>query len=100
MRLLQLILSALALAVAVMLPAVSYAQLDAAAIARSQRDAMYGNGTQTGFGDNMYGDTGLMEGEEGEAVDSTETKKKRERRPLESYISATRCVHCPTGSGL
>ena len=69
---------------AMMLPDVSYAQLDAAAMARAQRNGentnMYGAGIP-----GMEGMTG-MEGEEGmEQADSTDTKKKRERRPLESY---------------
>ena len=72
---------------AVLLPAVASAQLDAAALARAQRE-----GQNTG----LYGGTGGipgmdgtgMEGEEGmegEATDSTDVKKKREKRPLESY---------------
>ena len=72
-----------AFVVALMLPEVSYAQLDAAAMARAQR-----NGENT----NIYGSTipGMegtgMEGEEGmEDADTTATKKKRERKPLESY---------------
>lgn len=81
---LRWILSAVAVVVAMMLPDVSYAQLDAAAMARAQRNGentnMYGAGIP-----GMEGMTG-MEGEEGmEQADSTETKKKRERRPLESY---------------
>ena len=81
---LRWILSAVAVVVAMMLPDVSYAQLDAAAMARAQRNGentnMYGAGIP-----GMGGMTG-MEGEEGmEQADSTETKKKRERRPLESY---------------
>ena len=77
------------LAVVMLLPEVSYAQIDAAALARSQRQGngtdIYGNSTnQMGFGvDGMP----LEEGEEDPtamAQDSTE-KKKRERRPLESY---------------
>ena len=69
---------------AMMLPDVSYAQLDAAAMARAQRNGentnMYGAGIP-----GMEGMTG-MEGEEDmEQADSTDTKKKRERRPLESY---------------
>ena len=81
---LRWILSAVAVVVAMMLPDASYAQLDAAAMARAQRNGentnMYGAGIP-----GMEGMTG-MEGEEGmEQADSTETKKKRERRPLESY---------------
>ena len=81
---LRWILSAVAVVVAMMLPDVSYAQLDAAAMARAQRNGentnMYGAGIP-----GMEGMTG-MEGEEGmEQADSTDTKKKRERRPLESY---------------
>ena len=84
MKNLRWILSAVAVVVAMMLPDVSYAQLDAAAMARAQRNGentnMYGAGIP-----GMQGMTG-MEGEEGmEQTDSTETKKKRERRPLESY---------------
>lgn len=81
---LRWILSAVAVVVAMMLPDASYAQLDAAAMARAQRNGentnMYGAGIP-----GMEGMTG-MEGEEGmEQSDSTDTKKKRERRPLESY---------------
>ena len=79
---LRWILSAVAIVVAMVLPDVSYAQLDAAAMARAQR-----NGENT----NIYGSTipGMegtgMEGEEGMEADTTATKKKRERKPLESY---------------
>ena len=80
---LRWILSVVAIVVAMVLPDVSYAQLDAAAMARAQR-----NGENT----NIYGSTipGMegtgMEGEEGmEDADTTATKKKRERKPLESY---------------
>ena len=80
---LRWILSAVAIVVAMVLPDVTYAQLDAAAMARAQR-----NGENT----NIYGSTipGMegtgMEGEEGmEDADTTATKKKRERKPLESY---------------
>ena len=84
MKNLRWILSAVTVVVAMMLPDVSYAQLDAAAMARAQRNGentnMYGAGIP-----GMEGMTG-MEGEEGmEQADSTDTKKKRERRPLESY---------------
>ena len=84
MKNLRWILSAVAVVVAMMLPDASYAQLDAAAMARAQRNGentnMYGAGIP-----GMEGMTG-MEGEEGmEQADSTDTKKKRERRPLESY---------------
>ena len=84
MKNLRWILSAVAVVVAMMLPDVSYAQLDAAAMARAQRNGentnIYGAGIP-----GMEGMTG-MEGEEGmEQADSTDTKKKRERRPLESY---------------
>ncbi len=84
------ILSVLCFVVAVMLPEVSYAQIDAAALARAQRDRQLGGGMggNQGFGSDMYGNnTTGMEGEEGmegEAADSTE-RKKRERKPLESY---------------
>ena len=74
---------AVAFLVALMLPEVSYAQLDAAAMARAQR-----NGENTGMmGPGIPGMDGMgMEGEEGmNEADTTETRKKRERRPLESY---------------
>ena len=78
------------LVVAMLLPQLSYAQIDAAALARSQRNNggtdIYGNPTgQNGFGaDGMPFADGEM-GAEGETTDSTDTKKKRERKPLESY---------------
>ena len=69
---------------AVLLPAVASAQLDAAALARAQRE-----GQNTGLYGGIPGMDGTgMEGEEGmegEATDSTDVKEKRERRPLESY---------------
>ena len=74
---------AVAFVVALMLPEVSYAQLDAAAMARAQR-----NGENTGMmGPGIPGMDGMgMEGEEGmNETDTTEVRKKRERRPLESY---------------
>ncbi len=74
---------AVAFVVALMLPEVSYAQLDAAAMARAQR-----NGENTGMmGAGIPGMDGMgMEGEEGmNEADTTDTRKKRERRPLESY---------------
>ena len=80
---LRWILSAVAIVVAMMLPDASYAQLDAAAMARAQR-----NGENTNiYGSTIPGMEGMgMEGEEGmEPADSTDTKKKRERKPLESY---------------
>ena len=72
---------------AVVLPLAAYAQIDAASLARAQRN---------GQGNNIYGatipgmdNTGMMEGDEegreGETADTTSTKKKREKRPLESY---------------
>ena len=71
----------------VLLPEVASAQIDAAALARAQREGsgtdIYGNTMQTGM------DMGMQEkgreGTEGEQADSTDTKKKREKRPLESY---------------
>ena len=80
---LRWILSAVAIVVAMMLPDASYAQLDAAAMARAQR-----NGENTNiYGSTIPGMEGMgLEGEEGmEPADSTDTKKKRERKPLESY---------------
>lgn len=75
--------------VALLLPQVAYAQLDAASMARAQRGGM-GNDL-LGAGIPGMDNTGMMEGEEGlegEATDSTDTKKRRERRPLESYYFA------------
>lgn len=78
---------AICLAVAVMLPALSYAQLDAASLARAQREQQrQGLGADNGMnglppmGQDMMG----QEGQEGEAADSTE-QEKRYRRALESY---------------
>ena len=89
MRRLQLMISVVCAMVAILLPELSYAQLDAAAMARAQREQAMGLGgrDQTGMG-GMYGGIPGMEGEEGlegEVVDSTETRKKREKKPLESY---------------
>ncbi len=68
-----------------LLPEASYAQIDAAALARAQRGGqgvdIYGNPTQNDMNMGREG----TEGTEGEQADSTDTKKKRERRPLESY---------------
>ena len=81
---LRWILSAVAIVVAMMLPVSSYAQLDAAAMSRAQR-----NGENSMYGTGIPGMDGMgmgMEGEEGMGqADSTDTKKKRERKPLESY---------------
>ncbi|MEE1167744.1 MAG: putative porin [Alistipes sp.] len=71
--------------VAALLPQFSYAQLDAASIARAQRE-----GQNVGIGatiPGMEGMTGMegQEGMEGEQTDSTNVKKRRPRRPLESY---------------
>ena len=65
---------------ALLLPQVGYAQLDAAAMSRAQRE-----GQSVGVA-GIPGMEGMM-GEEGmeQAADSTETRKRRERRPLESY---------------
>ena len=89
MRFTRLIM-VISLAVAILLPHSSYAQLDAASLARAQREQQ-----RQGFGtDNSMGMNGLPgmgqdmmgeEGMEGEATDSTDTKEKRERKPLESY---------------
>lgn len=79
------------LAVAVLLPASSYAQLDAASLARAQREQQrQGIGADNGMGMNGLPSMGQdmmgegMEGMEGEQADSTE-QKKRYRRALESY---------------
>ena len=78
-------ISLLMFAVALLLPEVSYAQIDAAAIARAQRENQ-GNNVDM-YGNPMPGMEGdpAMAGEEGMAADSTQTKKKREKRALESY---------------
>ena len=81
---LRWILSAVAIVVAILLPDMSYAQLDAAAMARAQREGntngMYGAGIP-----GMEGMAGAEGAEGTEQADSTDTKKKRERKPLESY---------------
>ena len=71
--------------VALVLPETSYAQLDAASLARAQREGQ-GVGTTTGIPgmDGMMGEEGL-EGAEGEVADSTDVKRRRPRRALESY---------------
>ena len=73
---------------AMLLPLVVYAQIDAAALARAQRDGQ-GNGI---YGATIPGmdNTGMegQEGMEGESADSTDAKKKREKRALESYYFA------------
>ena len=81
----RLILSLALFAVAaVLLPCEVYAQIDAAALARSQREQqMYGN--QQGYGQDMFGNEGMEEGTEGAPTDSTDVKKKRPKRPNESY---------------
>lgn len=83
--------------VALLLPGVSHAQIDAAALARAQREQQYGNqgyGNQgygnQGYGNQGYEQDGVQYGPdgmplEGEDADTTDTKKKRERKPLESY---------------
>ena len=80
-----LTITAAIIALVALLPERSYAQIDAASLARAQRE---GQGTDI-YGNPMQNDMGMtrdgMEGKEGEAADSTETKKKREKRPLESY---------------
>ena len=71
-----------------LLPLVVYAQIDAAALARAQRDGQ-GNGI---YGATIPGmdNTGMegQEGMEGESADSTDVKKKREKRAMESYYFA------------
>ena len=88
MRFTRLIM-VICLSVAVMLPASSYAQLDAASLARAQREQQrQGLGMDNGMGMNglpgMGQDMMGEEGMEGEQADSTE-KEKRFRRALESY---------------
>ena len=69
-----------------MLPSVSYAQIDAAALARGQREGQTGGMFGTGGIPGMD-NTGMEgeEGTEGDSADTTSTRKKRERRALESY---------------
>ena len=71
-------------AVALLLPTEAFAQLDAASIARAQRQ-----GQDIGVGSTLPGMEGMTdedgEAMEGEQADSTETKKRRPKRPLESY---------------
>lgn len=85
-------ISVLFFVAAMLLPEVVCAQIDAAALARAQREQQYNN---QGYGNDMYGNgmygndmygTGMEgeEGMEGEPADSTK-RKKRERKPLESY---------------
>ena len=78
------IVSVLCLVVALLLPAYSYAQLDAAALQRAQRNGQNGG---MGMGANMPGDPNMGgEGmEEGATGDTTNVKEKREKRALESY---------------
>lgn len=91
MKRLQLILLFVMLAVAMLLPAVSYAQLDAASLARAQREGQnggFGANTLPGMDPNAGMGLGTgMEGEEGmeSETDTTDVKKKREKKPLESY---------------
>ena len=78
-----------AFVVAILLPEVSYAQLDAASIARQQRQGQ-GMGQGIGMNQGLPGmDNGMdiegREGEDAEAADSTDTRKRRPRRALESY---------------
>ena len=86
MRFLRLILSVVCVVAAVVLSSYdAHAQVDAAALARAQREQqMYGN--QNGTGYDMYGNPiAGEEDEEGEQPDSTDVKKKRPKRPNESY---------------
>ena len=72
------------LVAAILLPQAVYAQINAASLARGQREAQ-GNGMY-GAGIPGMDNTGMegREGMEGEQTDTTETKK-REKRALESY---------------
>ena len=84
------IVSMVCLVVAMLSPLVSYAQIDAAALARAQREQQRSGqmgGMNNGQMGGMYGAPGMdgMEGEEGEQTDTTDVKEKRERKPLESY---------------
>ena len=82
------ILTIFCLVVASLLPAYTYAQIDAAALQRGNR-----SGQGMGMGGNMGGNMGIPgmgdanamgEGTE-EQTDTTQTEEKRERKPLESY---------------
>ena len=81
------IVSVLCLVVAMLLPTYSYAQLDAAALQRAQRNGQNGGmGQGMGMGTNMPGDPNMMgDGMEGDVGDTTDVKEKREKRALESY---------------
>ncbi len=79
MKKMQYIALLVGFVVAALLPQFSYAQLDAASIARAQRE-----GQNVGIGATIPGMEG-QEGMEGEQTDSTNVKKRRPRRPLESY---------------
>ena len=88
MKWMQCIRAIVGVVAALMLPLVAFAQLDAAAIARAQREGqgggIYGTGIPGMDNTGMEGEEGMQ----GEATDSTETRKKREKRPLESYYFA------------
>ena len=90
MRKMWQIVSMVCLVVAMLSPLVSYAQIDAAALARAQREQQRSGqmgGMNNGQMGGMYGAPGMdgMEGKEGEQTDTTDVKEKRERKPLESY---------------
>lgn len=88
MKRLLRIFTVLSIAVAGLLPHTCYAQIDAAALARAQREQQYGNTqgmNQTGYG-GIPGMDGMTEEGEGTPTDSTDMKKKRERKPNESYF--------------
>ncbi|MBO7282749.1 MAG: hypothetical protein J6U73_05040, partial [Alistipes sp.] len=80
-----------------LLPAYSYAQLDAAALQRAQRNGQNGGmGQGMGMGTNMPGDPNMMgDGMEGDVGDTTNVKEKREKRALESYYfnDTVRALH-------
>ena len=72
----------------IVLPAYSYAQLDAAALQRAQRNGQNGGmGQGMGMGANIPGDPNAMGAgmEEGTTGDTTNVKEKREKSALESY---------------
>ena len=81
------IVYALCLAVVLLLPTRSYAQLDAASMQRGGLGVQSMGGGIPGMGGGIpgMGDPNAMGDGEQSQTDTTQTKEKRERKPLESY---------------
>ena len=81
------IVYALCLAVVLLLPTKSYAQLDAASMQRGGLGVQSMGGGIPGMGGGIpgMGDPNAMGDGEQSQTDTTQTKEKRERKPLESY---------------